>query len=63
MNEEDQVAIADGLGSVPGEAGALALGSARAHFHNPPGGFRGDAVGAADEEIGGLRRRGREREF
>ena len=38
-NEEDQVAIADGLGSVPGEAGALAPVSARAHYHNPLGGL------------------------
>ena len=53
VNEEEQEVITDGPGSVPGEVGAPALGSTRAHFHNPPGGFRGDAVGAADEEIGG----------
>ena len=38
-NGEGQVATAGGLGSVPGEAGALAPGSARAHYHNPLGGL------------------------
>jgi len=52
-NEEDHVAIAGGLGSVPGEAGALAPGSARAHYHNPLGGFSGGTAEAAEEEIGG----------
>ena len=50
-NEEDQVAIADGLGSVPGEAGGPAPGSAREHFHNSLGGSPSAAEGESDEEI------------
>ena len=53
VNEEEQEVITDGPGSVPGEVGAPALGSTRAHFHNPPGGFPSAAEGAADEEIAG----------
>ena len=53
VNEEEQEVITDGPGSVPGEVGAPALGSTRAHFHNPPGGFPSAAEGAADEGIAG----------
>ena len=50
-NDEDQVAIVNGPGSVPGEAGALAPSSTRAHYPNPLGGFSGETAGA--EEVGG----------
>ena len=52
-NDEDQLAIRDGPGFVPDEAGVLAPGSAHAHYHNPPGGFSGKTAGAAEEAIGG----------
>ena len=56
-NEEDQVAIADGLGSFPGEAGGPAPGSARErareraseYFHNSFHNSLGEAF--SDEEI------------
>ena len=55
-DDDDQVAIMDGLGSVTGGAGALAPGGVHGHHRNSLEGLSGaaGAAGAAEEEIGGL---------